>query len=130
MIDEADLVTKTCAVQINKSNELEGLYLLRNKKFLMCSATFSLFEEEIVKKALLIDEDDWMKFKPAPAFVRLVDGEPNIIYDSSIDDADTKRKITEFIIANQSVPVLIFLEAIDDEVCCDAIKGVCESHNL
>lgn len=130
MIDEADLVTKTCAFQINKSNELEGLYLLRNKKFLMCSATFSLFEEEIVKQALEIDEDDWMKFKPAPAFVGLVDGEPNIIYDSSIDDADTKRKITEFIIANQSVPVLIFLEAIDDEVCCDAIKGVCESHNI
>ena len=96
----------------------------------MCSATFSLLEAEIVKQALEIDEDDWMKFKPAPAFVGLVDGEPNIIYDSSIDDANTKQKTSEFIIANQSIPVLIFLEAIDDKVCCDAIKGVCESHNL
>jgi len=48
-----------------------------------------------------MDEDDWMKFDPAPAFAGIKDGKPNIIYDSSIDDADTKRKITEFIIANQ-----------------------------
>ena len=40
----------------------------------MCSATFSFFEEEIVKQALEIDEDDWMKFDPALAFVGLVDG--------------------------------------------------------
>ena len=87
----------------------------------MCSATFSLFEAEIVKQALEIDEEEWMRFEPAPAFVGNADGQPNIIYDSSIDDADTKRKITEFIIANQSVPVLIFLEVTNDKVCCDAI---------
>jgi len=79
---------------------------------------------------LTIEEDDWMKFDPAPAFVGLVDGEPNIIYDSSIDDPETKLKIAEFIIANQSVPVLIFLEVIDDKVSCDAIKEVCASHKL
>lgn len=87
----------------------------------MCSATFSLFEAEIVKQALEIDEEEWMRFEPAPAFVGLGDGQPNILYDSSIDDADTKQKITEFIIANQSVPVLIFLEVTNDKVCCDAI---------
>ena len=74
MIDEADLVTKTCAVQINAKSELEGLYQLRSKKFLMCSATFSLFEAEIVKQALEIDEEEWMRFEPAPAFVGLGDG--------------------------------------------------------
>jgi len=87
----------------------------------MCSATFSLFEEDIVKQALEIDEDDWMKFAPAPVFVGLGDGKPDIIYDSSIDDAETKLKIIDFIVSNQSVPVLIFLEVIDDDVCCDAI---------
>ena len=74
MIDEADLVTKTCAVQINTKFELEGLYNLRQKKFLMCSATFSLFEAEIVKQALEIDDEEWMRFEPAPAFVGNADG--------------------------------------------------------
>jgi len=40
----------------------------------MCSATFSLLEKEIVKQALEIDEDEWMKFDPAPTFVGLGDG--------------------------------------------------------
>jgi hypothetical protein len=87
----------------------------------MCSATFSLLEAEIVKQALDIEEEEWMKFDPAPAFIGLGDGKPNINYDSSADDAETKRKISEFVVANQSVPVLIFLEVNDDKVCCDAI---------
>lgn len=40
----------------------------------MCSATFSLFEAEIVKQALEIDEEEWMRFEPAPAFVGNGDG--------------------------------------------------------
>jgi len=40
----------------------------------MCSATFSLLEAEIVKQALDIDEEEWMRFKPAPAFVGLGGG--------------------------------------------------------
>ena len=40
----------------------------------MCSATFFLFEAEIVKQALEIDEEEWMRFDPAPAFVGLGDG--------------------------------------------------------
>lgn len=48
ILDEADWLTRTIAVKFNMKNQLQGFYQLLNKKFLLCSATFSNFESEIV----------------------------------------------------------------------------------
>ena len=48
ILDEADWLTRTIAVKFNMKDQLQGFYQLLNKKFLLCSATFSNFESEIV----------------------------------------------------------------------------------
>ena len=52
----------------NQKHELSGLYMLREKKFLMCSATFNNFESEIVKTGCGNDYKRWLPFDTAPEF--------------------------------------------------------------
>ena len=83
ILDEADELARTIAVQFDEQNELTGLYKLLNRKVLLCSATFSNFESEIVEKALCIPSDEWMEFDTAPEFASNQKMENNITYDRS-----------------------------------------------
>jgi len=82
---------------------------------LLCSATFSDFESEIVEQALCIPRDEWMKFDAAPEFASGQKMQNDIAYDKSATDEETARKIRQFVSTNLHVPMLIFLEKVEDE---------------
>ena len=89
ILDEADELTRTIAVQFDKQNELTGLYKLLKRKVLLCSATFSDFESEIVEEALCIPRDEWMEFDAAPEFASGQKIQNDIAYDKSATDEET-----------------------------------------
>ena len=68
ILDEADWLTRTMAVKFNSKHQLQGFYQLIDKKFLLCSATFSNLESEIVEESLGIPSSEWMQFETAPEF--------------------------------------------------------------
>ena len=89
ILDEADELTRTLAVKFDQQNELTGLYKLLKRKVLLCSATFSDFESEIVEEALCIPRDEWMEFDAAPEFASGKKIENDIVYDKSATDEET-----------------------------------------
>ncbi len=89
ILDEADELTRTLAVKFDQQNELTGLYKLLKRKVLLCSATFSDFESEIVEEALCIPRDEWMEFDAAPEFASGQKIENDIVYDKSATDEET-----------------------------------------
>ena len=89
ILDEADELTRTIAVKFDQQNELTGLYKLLKRKVLLCSATFSDFESEIVEEALCIPRDEWMEFDAAPEFASGQKIENDIVYDKSATDEET-----------------------------------------
>ena len=89
ILDEADELTRTLAVKFDQQNELTGLYKLLKRKVLLCSATFSDFESEIVEHALCIPRDEWMKFDAAPEFASGQKMQNDIAYDKSATDEET-----------------------------------------
>ena len=89
ILDEADELTRTLAVKFDQQNELTGLYKLLKRKVLLCSATFSDFESEIVEQALCIPRDEWMKFDAAPEFASGQKMQNDIVYDKSATDEET-----------------------------------------
>ena len=89
ILDEADELTRTLAVKFDQQNELTGLYKLLKRKVLLCSATFSDFESEIVEQALCIPRDEWMKFDAAPEFASGQKMQNDIAYDKSATDEET-----------------------------------------
>lgn len=48
-VDEADKIIHDWAIQYNSAKQLVGLALLKDMRFLMVSATFSQFEEAILR---------------------------------------------------------------------------------
>ena len=89
ILDEADELTRTIAVKFDQQNELTGLYKLLKRKVLLCSATFSDFESEIVEQALCIPRDEWMEFDAAPEFASGQKIENDIAYDKTATDEET-----------------------------------------
>ena len=89
ILDEADELTRTLAVKFDQQNELTGLYKLLKRKVLLCSATFSDFESEIVEQALCIPRDEWMEFDAAPEFASGQKMQNDIAYDKSATDEET-----------------------------------------
>ena len=89
ILDEADELTRTIAVKFDQQNELTGLYKLLKRKVLLCSATFSDFESEIVEQALCIPRDEWMEFDAAPEFASGQKIQNDIAYDKSATDEET-----------------------------------------
>ena len=89
ILDEADELTRTLAVKFDQQNELTGLYKLLKRKVLLCSATFSDFESEIVEQALCIPRDEWMEFDAAPEFASGQKIQNDIAYDKSATDEET-----------------------------------------
>ena len=89
ILDEADELTRTLAVKFDQQNELTGLYKLLKRKVLLCSATFSDFESEIVEEALCIPRDEWMEFDAAPEFASGQKIQNDIAYDKSATDEET-----------------------------------------
>ena len=89
ILDEADELTRTIAVKFDQQNELTGLYKLLKRKVLLCSATFSDFESEIVEEALCIPRDEWMEFDAAPEFASGQKIQNDIAYDKSATDEET-----------------------------------------
>ena len=67
VLDEADQLVNQSTLEFD-GRSLGGLYLIRDKKQLLCSATFSVFERMIVTEAFGIDELEWLKFETAPEF--------------------------------------------------------------
>ena len=89
ILDEADELARTIAVKFDQQNELTGLYKLLKRKVLLCSATFSDFESEIVEEALCIPRDEWMEFDAAPEFASGQKMQNDIAYDKSATDEET-----------------------------------------
>lgn len=50
------------------NNTLTGLCDLVGKRFLMCSATFSELEEDIVRKVLGVQKSQWKQYTTAKEF--------------------------------------------------------------
>ena len=62
IIDEAPKFIKNNALKINeKTLELEGVYPLIGKRFLMCSATISRMYKKIMKDILGVPDNAFMK---------------------------------------------------------------------
>ena len=97
---------------------------------LLCSATFSDFESEIVEEALCIPRDEWMEFDAAPEFASGEKIENDISYDRTFTDAETAEKIRQFVSTNLHKPMLIFLEKVEDEWLITEIKAACTEVRL
>ena len=103
---------------------------MRDKKFLMCSATFSTFEEEILKTGLGIEQSAIMEFDTAPEFELGRKIAPAIRYSRAPSDFDVTDLVTKFVTANASDPMLIFVEDEKDEKTLKAIQTASQASKL
>lgn len=71
-----------------------------------------------------------MVFDAAPEFASGQKMQNNITYDKSSTDTETARKIRDFISNNSSVPMLIFLENVNDEKLISGIRAACTEVRL
>jgi len=96
----------------------------------MCSATFSTFEEEILKTGLGVEADAWLKFQTAPEFEQGRTISPAIRYSRAPSDFDVTDLVTKFVTSNASDPMLIFVEDEKDEKTLKAIQTASQAAKL
>jgi len=45
IVDEADEIVRNFAISFSPNNEIQGLFTLKDRNFILCSATFSQMEK-------------------------------------------------------------------------------------
>jgi len=92
------------------NNELKGICDLRDKRFLMCSATFSDLEAAIVKKVLGVPGGQWKVYQTAKEFQ--TGQKLPITFNKTVprNEAEFAVEMTNCIQNAKKAPILVFLE--------------------
>lgn len=96
-------------------NQLVGLCDLVDKSYLMCSATFSELETDIVTKVLGVPKKSWKQYSTAKEF--LAGHSMPITFTSVVpkNESDFASQMHQCVSNAKDAPILVFLENYEGE---------------
>ena len=120
VMDEADfLIRLNAIVHDEEKKQLLGLLQLKGKNFLMCSATYSPLEKEILKWCVKIPSDQIFEYLNTNTIVqkRVKNVDPVTLIKKIVwqNKDEVKHRLLQFVEMHRASPIIVFMEKQDSE---------------